>query len=123
MGCLLSLSNPLRQFFFPLVFFVFFSPVNGKDNLTPPSFTPINGDLYHSSGLLMEEISNLVHRHPDKFTMETIETGNQGYKAEVTVVTYCRNRKEIDDRSKFRILLMIPCLPEFWAAWEGAHYI
>lgn len=55
--------------------------------------------------------------------METIETGNQGYKAEVTVVTYCRNRKEIDDRSKFRILLMIPCLPEFWAAWEGAHYI
>lgn len=48
MGCLLSLSNPLRQFFFPLVFFVFFSPVNGKDNLTPPSFTPINGDLYHS---------------------------------------------------------------------------
>ncbi|RVX16013.1 hypothetical protein CK203_005692 [Vitis vinifera] len=82
MGCLLSLSNPLRQFFFPLVFFVFFSPVNGKDNLTPPSFTPINGDLYHSSGLLMEEISNLVHRHPDKFTMETIETGNQGYKAE-----------------------------------------
>ncbi|KAL6317740.1 hypothetical protein AAG906_030494 [Vitis piasezkii] len=105
MGCLLSLSNPLRQFFFPLVFFVFFSPVNGKDNLTPPSFTPINGDLYHSSGLLMEEISNLVHRHPDKFTMETIETGNQGYKAEVTVVTYCRNRKEIDDRSKFRILL------------------
>lgn len=105
MGCLLSLSNPLRQFFFPLVFFVFFSPVNGKDNLTPPSFTPINGDLYHSSGLLMEEISNLVHRHPDKFTMETIETGNQGYKAEVTVVTYSRNRKEIDDRSKFRILL------------------
>lgn len=105
MGCLLSLSNPLRQFFFPLMFFVFFSPVNGKDNLTPPSFTPINGDLYHSSGLLMEEISNLVHRHPDKFTMETIETGNQGYKAEVTVVTYCRNRKEIDDRSKFRILL------------------
>lgn len=38
--------------------------------------------------------------------METIETGNQGYKAEVTVVTYCRNRKEIDDRSKFRILLV-----------------
>lgn len=47
MGCLLPLSNLLLQFFFPL-FFVFFSPVYGKDNQTSHSFTPINGDLYHS---------------------------------------------------------------------------
>ena len=38
--------------------------------------------------------------------METIKTGNRGYKAEISVVTYCRSRKEADDRTKFRILLV-----------------
>ncbi|KAK9269917.1 hypothetical protein L1049_025490 [Liquidambar formosana] len=53
----------------------------------------------------MEEIKDLVHRHPDKLTMETIRTRSKGYHAEISVVTYCRSRREIDDRSKFRILL------------------
>lgn len=84
--------------------------------------TPINRDLYHSSADLMEEIEALVHRHPNKLNIETIESENRGYQAQVAVVTYCRDRKD-DDKSKFRILLMIPCVPDFWAAWERAHYI
>ncbi|KAL5778356.1 hypothetical protein ACOSP7_011282 [Xanthoceras sorbifolium] len=79
--------------------------INCEPDPAPPSLTPINRDLYHSSGDLMEQISNLVHRHPDKLTMETIKTGNKGYNAELNVVTYCRNRKDGDDRTKFRILL------------------
>ncbi|XP_022875417.1 uncharacterized protein LOC111393883 [Olea europaea var. sylvestris] len=57
------------------------------------------------SGGLLEEIKSLVHRHPDKLSMEKISSKNKGYEAEMTVVTYCQNRKETDDRSKFRILL------------------
>ncbi|XP_027354753.1 carboxypeptidase B2 [Abrus precatorius] len=76
-----------------------------SDNLTQPSVTPINYDLYHSSGNLMEEIRALVHRHPDKLTMEAIKAGNKGYGAEVTVVTYSKGKKENDERPKFRILL------------------
>lgn len=82
----------------------------------------------------MEEIKDLVHQHPDKFTvsdlwlvdylcviigvgiwlmkfetgeqLETVKTGNKGYNAEITVVTYCRTKKDIDDMTKFRILLV-----------------
>ncbi|KAH1109349.1 hypothetical protein GLYMA_04G017900v4 [Glycine max] len=53
----------------------------------------------------MEEIRALVHRHPDKLTMETIKAGNKGYGAEVSVVTYCKEKKDNDERSKLRILL------------------
>ncbi|GKU98126.1 hypothetical protein SLEP1_g11166 [Rubroshorea leprosula] len=83
-----------------------FSVVYGDANLTKSSPTPINRDLYHSSSDLIEEIKSLVHRHPDKLMIETMKTANKGYEAEITVVTYCRSRKESDDRSKFRILLM-----------------
>ncbi|CAL0326964.1 unnamed protein product [Lupinus luteus] len=70
------------------------------------SLTPINYNLYHSSGNLMEEIRDLVRRHPAKLTMETFKAGNKGYGAELAVVTYCNERKrENDERSKFRILL------------------
>ncbi|KAI8005021.1 hypothetical protein LOK49_LG08G00107 [Camellia lanceoleosa] len=73
--------------------------------MSAPSFTPINRDLYHTSDALMEQIKALVYRHPDKLYMETTGGKNKGYRAEMTVVTYCRNRKDIDDKSKFRILL------------------
>jgi hypothetical protein len=53
----------------------------------------------------MEQIHSLVHRHPDKLSIELIKSGNKGYNAEVNVVTYCRGGKESDDRSNFRILL------------------
>lgn len=70
----------------------------------------------------MKEIKALVHRHPDKLTIETMKSRNKGYVAEIPVVTYCHGGNNIDDMSKFRILLMIPpCLPEFWTAWKGAH--
>ncbi|KAE8680366.1 putative HXXXD-type acyl-transferase family protein [Hibiscus syriacus] len=74
-------------------------------DLAQPSFIPINRDLYHSSDALIEQIKSLVHRHPDKLTVETIRAGNKGYKSEITVVTYCHSRKDSDDKSKFRILL------------------
>ncbi|XP_010539019.1 PREDICTED: zinc carboxypeptidase [Tarenaya hassleriana] len=80
--------------------------VHGDSNPSDVStITPINRDLYHSSGDLMELINSLVHRHPDKLSLETIKSGNKGYQAELMVVTYCRGGREIDDRSKFRILL------------------
>ncbi|KAL7212289.1 hypothetical protein ACSBR2_015045 [Camellia fascicularis] len=58
-----------------------------------------------TSDALMEQIKALAYRHPDKLYMETTGGKNKGYRAEMTVVTYCRNRKDIDDKSKFRILL------------------
>lgn len=82
-----------------------FTVVKADSDLTRPSFTPINRDLYHSSDDLIEQIKSLVHRHPDKLTVETIKAGNKGYTSEITVVTYCQSRKETDDKSKFRILL------------------
>ncbi|XP_021845330.1 uncharacterized protein [Spinacia oleracea] len=66
--------------------------------------TPINRDLYRTSADLMEEIEALVNRHPKKLSIETMESVNKGYEAQVAVVTYCRDRNE-DDKSKFRILL------------------
>ncbi|CAN6866345.1 unnamed protein product [Brassica oleracea] len=72
---------------------------------TNPSVTPINWDLYHSSDDLVEQIHSLVHRHPDKLSIETFKSGNKGYNAEVNVVTYCRGGRQSDDRSNFRILL------------------
>lgn len=38
--------------------------------------------------------------------METIKAGNKGYGAEVSVVTYCKEKKDNDERSKLRILLV-----------------
>ncbi|XP_024992051.1 carboxypeptidase O-like [Cynara cardunculus var. scolymus] len=67
--------------------------------------TPINRDLYHTSGTLMEEIEQLVNRHQDRFHIETYTSKNKGYQAELDVVTYRQNRNEIEDNSKFRILL------------------
>lgn len=83
--------------------------VNGNSNSTQIPITPINHDLYHTRGALLEEIESLVHRHPSKLSMETFSTQNKGYHAETTVVTYCRNKKDCDDRSKLKILL-INCL-------------
>ncbi|MBA0733939.1 hypothetical protein Gogos_017901 [Gossypium gossypioides] len=84
-----------------------FTVVKADSDLTRPSLTPINRDLYHSSDDLIEQIKSLVHRHPEKLTVETIKAGNKGYTSEITVVTYCQSRKETDDKSKFRILLLI----------------
>ncbi|WCJ44697.1 Zn-dependent exopeptidases superfamily protein [Euphorbia peplus] len=88
--------------FFFLIFSGFFLSLYAHSTSV---ITPINRDLYHSSVDLMEQIKTLVHRHPDKLTVETVEAGNKGYQAEITVVTYCRSRTETDERSKFRILL------------------
>ncbi|KAF6172440.1 hypothetical protein GIB67_006953 [Kingdonia uniflora] len=57
------------------------------------------------SEALIEEISDLVGRHPDRLTMGTFRTKNKGYHAEISVVTYARSTREMDNRSKFRILL------------------
>ncbi|KAI3734512.1 hypothetical protein L6452_13982 [Arctium lappa] len=67
--------------------------------------TPINRDLYHTSGTLMGEIEELVNRHQDRFHIETYRSKNKGYQAELDVVTYRPNRNENEDNSKFRILL------------------
>ncbi|XP_062164665.1 metallocarboxypeptidase A-like protein MCYG_01475 [Alnus glutinosa] len=103
----LSSSSSISLCFFAFLQYAAFLVlvVNGKQILTPPSSTPINRDLYHSSGDLMEQIKALVHRHPDKLTMETIKSRNKGYQAEISVVTYCRGRRENNDGSKFRVLL------------------
>ncbi|GAB4833001.1 hypothetical protein Ancab_007024 [Ancistrocladus abbreviatus] len=82
----------------------FFPFVNGKDD-DNSTLTPINRHLYHASAGLMEEIEALVHRHPNKLSTETFTAEDNGYQAEIGVVTYCRNRSDTDDRSKFRILL------------------
>ena len=107
-------------FFSYSIFFLQF--LDGMTNFDEDSVSGVgSGGIF--SDTLMEEIKALVHRHPDKLYMEVIGSQNKGYRVEMTVVTYCRNRKEIDDRSKYRVLLIIACLPEFWSAWKGAHHI
>ncbi|WVZ19053.1 hypothetical protein V8G54_006375 [Vigna mungo] len=53
----------------------------------------------------MGEIRALVRRHPDKLTMETLKAANKGYGAQITVVTYGKEKEEKNKRSKLRILL------------------
>jgi hypothetical protein len=120
MADLLSLSSFL---FSIITFFYFFSVHVHGDNFTQSSITQINYDLYHSSRNLMDEIKDMVHRHPDRLSMETVKAGNKGYGAEIAVVTYCKGKKDSPEKPKLRILLMIPCLPEFWTAWKGADYL
>ena len=38
--------------------------------------------------------------------MEILNGQNRGYEADLNVVTYCQNRKETDEKSKFRILIV-----------------
>lgn len=38
--------------------------------------------------------------------IEKISSKNKGYEAQMTVVTYNRDRKESDDKAKLRILLV-----------------
>ncbi|CAH9073477.1 unnamed protein product [Cuscuta epithymum] len=92
---------------FLILSFAYFCAVKGKGNLTQgqASVTPLNLDLYHTSGALLEEIEALVHRHPDRLSIKTISSKNKGYHADTTVVTYCQNLKDCDYRSKVRILL------------------
>ncbi|KAL6492971.1 hypothetical protein OROGR_032730 [Orobanche gracilis] len=101
--------NPLSHLLiFASIFFLAyrFSFAYGKSNDTgTPARTPINHDLYHTSGALLEEVESLVHRHPDKLSIEKISIKNKGYEAEMAVITYSRNKKENDDRVKLRILL------------------
>ncbi|XP_077220862.1 Zn-dependent exopeptidases superfamily protein [Tasmannia lanceolata] len=102
MGSLFSLC-----FFFFFFFFYslqFSALVHGR-NFSNPSFKPFKSDLYHSSDSLMKQVKALISRHPDRLTMQTIRAGNKGYSAEILVVTYSRARREIDEHSKFRILL------------------
>ncbi|PIA46860.1 hypothetical protein AQUCO_01500416v1 [Aquilegia coerulea] len=104
MGFFFSSSSSSSFVFFFLAFLQLFSIVNGR-NLTHSSFTPFNHDLYHSSRFIAKEIKGLVVRHPDRLRMETMRAQNKGYNAEVLVVTYNRARKDVNDSSKFRILL------------------
>ncbi|KAG6470509.1 hypothetical protein ZIOFF_071582 [Zingiber officinale] len=39
--------------------------------------------------------------------METIKEGNKSYAAEILVVTYNQHTEDVDDQSKFRILLIL----------------
>ncbi|XP_047327337.1 carboxypeptidase A6-like [Impatiens glandulifera] len=95
------------QSFFFLLFFTCSILVDADTDFIEqrPPLTPINRDLYHSSDALMGQIKALVRRHPDKLHLESFGSTSRGYHAEMNVVTYCRNRTEIDDKSKFRILL------------------
>ncbi|KAJ9542111.1 hypothetical protein OSB04_028617 [Centaurea solstitialis] len=99
--------NSLRFLFLLLICcFLSICWCSSEDDFSqPPPITPINRDLYHTSDALMEEIEALVNRHKDKLHMETFQSTNKGYHAELNVVTYCQNRTAIEDKSKFRILL------------------
>ncbi|OIT24537.1 PREDICTED: mast cell carboxypeptidase A [Nicotiana attenuata] len=99
--------SPLVLLFGAVLIVLSSSIVNGNSNsnATQIPLTPINHDLYHTRGALLDEIEALVHRHPSKLSLETFSSQNKGYLAEMTVVTYCRNRKDCDDKSKLRILL------------------
>ncbi|KAL3638950.1 hypothetical protein CASFOL_016857 [Castilleja foliolosa] len=106
MGRRLNLLSNLMIFVFVVLFADRIDLAHGKSNGTRSvGITPINHDLYHTSGALLDEIESLVHRHPEKLSIEKISSKNKGYESEMTVVTYSRTRKESDDKAKLRILL------------------
>ncbi|KAK8461889.1 hypothetical protein SEVIR_1G108600v4 [Setaria viridis] len=67
--------------------------------------TPISRDIYHSSDSLLREIKDLVARHSNKLSMDTIRTSNKGYSAELFVVTFNPVKESVDNGSKVHILL------------------
>ncbi|XP_072148516.1 metallocarboxypeptidase A-like protein MCYG_01475 isoform X2 [Setaria viridis] len=69
--------------------------------------TPISRDIYHSSDSLLREIKDLVARHSNKLSMDTIRTSNKGYSAELFVVTFNPVKESVDNGSKVHILLVI----------------
>ncbi|CAH1439689.1 unnamed protein product [Lactuca virosa] len=94
----------------------------------PPPSPPDSGNITHQHHVqppsgpatLQPTSASVVARDQ----METFTSSNRGYQAELNVVTYFQKIHEIEeDKSKFRILLMISCLPEFWAACTRAYYI
>ncbi|XP_030548743.1 carboxypeptidase A6 [Rhodamnia argentea] len=105
MACRLPLSPSVLLLLLHACLLGFGFVAHGEANRSAPRLTPIDLDLYHSSTHLMDEIKSLVHRHPDKLSMNNIRSGNRGYRAELAIVTYCRNIRESNDKSKFRILL------------------
>lgn len=94
----------MSSLFFFLTLLQLLSAIHGR-NQSHASFTPLNRDLYRSSGKLTQEIKGLVARHPDKLRMETMRARNKGYTAELSVVTFGLSRNRVNDSSKFRILL------------------
>ncbi|KAK9023058.1 hypothetical protein V6N11_003290 [Hibiscus sabdariffa] len=70
--------------FFFLVSFTGLSSVYATVGLPKLFPTPTNHDLYHSGAGLIEKINSLVHRHPEKLTVETLKSGTEGYNADVT---------------------------------------
>ncbi|WOG99819.1 hypothetical protein DCAR_0519175 [Daucus carota subsp. sativus] len=103
--CLQQCCSLPSLFIIFILFFSNFFIIYAQTDPALPSFTPINRDLYHRSDALLEEIKGLVNRHPDKLSMEILNGQNRGYEADLNVVTYCQNRKETDEKSKFRILI------------------
>ncbi|KAG9443187.1 hypothetical protein H6P81_019041 [Aristolochia fimbriata] len=79
--------------------------VSDEINSSESLVTPINYDLYHSSDSLLKKVTALVGRHPDRLSMEKIRAQNKGYSAEILVVTYSHVQRQIEESSKFRILL------------------
>ncbi|KAL8524347.1 hypothetical protein ACS0TY_014071 [Phlomoides rotata] len=98
--------NPVSDLLIFASVFLFARFTYAKSNGTKAvAITPVNHDLYHTSGALLEEIESLVHRHSDKLSIEKVTSKNKGYEAQMTIVTYNRDRKESDDKAKLRILL------------------
>ncbi|GJN18820.1 hypothetical protein PR202_gb06023 [Eleusine coracana subsp. coracana] len=60
------------------------------------------------SDSLLHEIKDLVGRHPDKLSMDTIQASNKGYSAELFVVTFNQVKESADNGSKVHVLLMVP---------------
>ncbi|KAG6489754.1 hypothetical protein ZIOFF_051032 [Zingiber officinale] len=75
------------------------------------------------SDALLKEIMAPVVRHPDTLTMETIKAGNKGYATEILVVTYNRHTEDVDDQSKFRILLTLSVVLEFWKSFSHVQIL
>ncbi|KAG6531431.1 hypothetical protein ZIOFF_005238 [Zingiber officinale] len=76
----------------------------GKSSLSLSRLQELLANTAESDALL-KEIKATVVRHPDTLIMETIKAGNKGYAAEILVATYNRHTDDVDDQSKFRILL------------------
>ncbi|KAL3681307.1 hypothetical protein R1sor_024263 [Riccia sorocarpa] len=70
------------------------------ENLSEPNYS-----IYHRSDTLLKKVRELVERHPRIMSVEVLKGEQDGYEAEITVVTVEPGGRDVPQDMKMRLLL------------------